>query len=312
MSSESPQDAFTNTLAAHWRQPHRWRRAATGLVLSLLTPGLGHVYGGRLARGVTAYLGLLFVGVTNAVGQVFFRYGLLIFGAAFLISLLLIHADAFRLCLEPVSSCTFAVRRSPAFYVVAVLLNLALLSLLSSPPGHSTISSMVHKVTGRGLYRVPTASMQPGLLVGDFVVVDFLAHGNEALKRGDIVVYAQEGSLYAKRILALGGETIEGRGGRILVDGLILEDPWKFRGGPIIPEGLSQDFGPISVPGESIFVLGDNRDRSRDSRSFGPVPLRQLRGRLLFVAWSSRWGRLGLRLDSTPKISAQGPHSEGS
>ncbi|MCI0568988.1 MAG: signal peptidase I [Acidobacteria bacterium] len=226
--------------------------------------------------GVTLYLGLLLLGIANAFGQVLFRYGLLVLGSAFFISWLLIHADAVRLCLKSRSSSSSEMRRFRGIYLVPILLNVALLSLVSSPLCKSVISLMVHNMTGRGLYRIPTGSMQPGLLVGDFVVVELQAYRRVAPSRGEIVMYAQDGSLYAKRVIALGGETIEGRGRRISVDGSTLEDSWKFRGPPAVSAGITEEFGPISIPYESVFVLGDNRSHSRDSRFFGPVPLSQL------------------------------------
>jgi signal peptidase I len=124
-------------------------------------------------------------------------------------------------------------------------------------------------------------SMQPNLHYDQRVMVEKvtyrLMHGP---RRGDVVVIDVPGEdePLIKRVVALPGETVEVRGGRVFVDGQLQEEPWTTRqGGP--------DYPPTVMPPLHVFVLGDNRGSSRDSRSFGPVSVDQIVGRAWFIYW---------------------------
>jgi signal peptidase I len=124
-------------------------------------------------------------------------------------------------------------------------------------------------------------SMQPNLHYDQRVMVEKvtyrLIHGP---RRGDVVVIDVPGEdeSLIKRVVALPGETVEVRGGQVFVDGQLQEEPWTTRqGGP--------DYPPTVMPPLHVFVLGDNRGSSRDSRSFGPVSVDQIVGRAWFIYW---------------------------
>ena len=124
-------------------------------------------------------------------------------------------------------------------------------------------------------------SMQPNLFYDQWVLVEKatyrFVHGP---RRGDIVTFhvpAEEEALI-KRVVALPGETIEVRGGQVFIDEQLLEEHWTTRlGGP--------DYPPTVVPPLHVFVLGDNRPNSRDSRYFGPVPVDRIIGRACLICW---------------------------
>ena len=124
-------------------------------------------------------------------------------------------------------------------------------------------------------------SMEPTLHSAQRVVVEKVTyrfiHGP---RRGDIVVLNLPGQheLLIKRVIGLPGETIEVREGRVYIDGVALEEPWSINPG-------GRDYGPTVVPPLHVFVLGDNRGASNDSRSFGPVRISDIIGR----AWFSYW-----------------------
>jgi signal peptidase I len=124
-------------------------------------------------------------------------------------------------------------------------------------------------------------SMQPNLYYGERVMIEKvtyrLFHGPH---RGDVVVVdvADSPEPLIKRAVALAGETIEIRNGQVIIDGELLEEPWvEYAGG--------RDLPPTTVPPLHVFILGDNRPNSRDSRSFGPVHVDQIEGRALFIYW---------------------------
>jgi signal peptidase I len=124
-------------------------------------------------------------------------------------------------------------------------------------------------------------SMQPNLNYGQRVMVEKITyrflHGP---RRGDIVIVDVPGEdePLIKRVVALSGETVEVRGGQVWINGELLEEHWTtHQGGPNYPSTL--------VPPLHVFVLGDNRGSSRDSRSFGAVSVDRLVGRAWLLYW---------------------------
>jgi signal peptidase I len=124
-------------------------------------------------------------------------------------------------------------------------------------------------------------SMQPNLHYNQRVIVEKLTyrfiHGP---RRGDVVVVevADEEEPLIKRVVALSGETVEVRSGQVFVDGELLDEPWVVnQGGPYYAATL--------VPPLHVFILGDNRGSSRDSRAFGPVSVDRIVGRAWLVYW---------------------------
>jgi signal peptidase I len=159
-------------------------------------------------------------------------------------------------------------------------------------------------------FAVPSASMEKNVLTGDRLLVNkflYAPRGTGILsrlfparppRRGEIVVFRYPPDPrrdFIKRVVALPGETIAIRGKRVFVDGRLLDEPYAFHADdrvwpddPGVPElGRRRDqLPPQTVPTDSYFVLGDNRDDSADSRFWGPVPERHLEGRALLVYWS--------------------------
>jgi len=123
-------------------------------------------------------------------------------------------------------------------------------------------------------------SMQPNLYSGYRVMTDKISYKLHPPQRGDVVVVerpAPEGTL-VKRVVALPGETIQVRGGHTFIDGLAIEEPWVSNfGGP--------DYLPACVPPDHVFILGDNRIISRDSRAIGPVPISAIKRQARLVYW---------------------------
>ncbi|MFZ5918415.1 MAG: signal peptidase I [Chloroflexota bacterium] len=124
-------------------------------------------------------------------------------------------------------------------------------------------------------------SMWPNLSYNDRVIVNKMAYRlGDGPQRGDVVVVAlpDEPELLVKRVVALPGETVAVRGGQVFIDGRPLQEPWAVHQGGI-------DCPPTPVPPGHLFVLGDNRPASRDSRWFGPVAVDDIDGRVSFVVW---------------------------
>jgi len=123
-------------------------------------------------------------------------------------------------------------------------------------------------------------SMQPNLFEGYRLMTESVSYRLHLPQRGDIVVVDRPGDKVTliKRIIGLPGETIEVRDGHTSIDGHSLEEPWvTYFGGP--------DYGPEKIPEGYVFILGDNRLLSRDSRAIGPVSIGSIKGRAWLVYW---------------------------
>ncbi|WPD23977.1 MAG: signal peptidase I [Candidatus Electrothrix scaldis] len=175
-------------------------------------------------------------------------------------------------------------------------------------------------------FKIPSGSMLETLLIGDHILVSKFIYGIKnpftdsvlvpikTPKRGDIVVfkYPKDPKLdYIKRVIATGGETVEIKDKKIFINGEPTEDPHgEFRDPRIhrATEDPRDNFGPITVPEGHIFVMGDNRDNSYDSRFWGFVNLNAVRGKAFIIYWSwdvkqsllswkrfasIRWSRIG-------------------
>jgi signal peptidase I len=157
-------------------------------------------------------------------------------------------------------------------------------------------------------YRIPSGSMKYTLLVGDYVVVEKVSFHFREPAPGDVVVFKyphQDNEMtvgkwfreayelvvhrhrvprrdYVKRIVGGPGDVVAGKNGRLFVNGRPQTEPYADHPPP------DEEFGPFKVPADSYFVMGDNRDESRDSRHWGFVPRDLIRGR----AWGVYWSRI--------------------
>lgn len=163
---------------------------------------------------------------------------------------------------------------------------------------------VVHPMT------VPTPSMEPTILVGDRLLIDKFTIRNgfssplpltpyQGIQRGDIVVFKfpnQPEVLYVKRAIGLPGETLEIRNKVVYINGKPLQEPYKYHSDPYTQQQngkvfFTSDFqrdnyGPIRIPDDSYFMMGDNRDDSADSRYFSFLPGSYIVGKPLLVFWS--------------------------
>ncbi len=137
-------------------------------------------------------------------------------------------------------------------------------------------------------YRIPSGSMEDTLLVGDFLFADKITFGaripftdgvrGPGLRKprpGDIVIFKspRTGQTLIKRCVAVEGQIVEMREKKLYIDGRLVYEPYVKHTRPYVDPYLD-NYGPVRIPKDHIFCLGDNRDQSSDSRVFGPVPLK--------------------------------------
>lgn len=180
-------------------------------------------------------------------------------------------------------------------------------------------------------FKIPSSSMEPTLLVGDQLLVNRLSYGIgiemplmnrlgrrvihlSTPKRGDVIVFIFPKNRrldFIKRVIGLPGEKVEVREVKnarlerkqeIYINDRLIEDPWGHFSSWRL--GGRDTYGPIMVPPNSLFVMGDNRDNSEDSRYWGFVPLDNVLGKAVILYWSLdrqapslvskvRWQRIG-------------------
>jgi signal peptidase I len=152
-------------------------------------------------------------------------------------------------------------------------------------------------------FKIPSSSMEPTLLVGDHILVNKFIYGiripliGEKVfqfskpKRGDVIVFKFPGDRskdYIKRIIGLPGDTLEIRDRKIYINDRMIEDPWGVFNawGP----SARDNYGPERIPPDFLFVMGDNRNNSQDSRYWGFVPFNDVLGKAFIMYWSWDWG----------------------
>jgi signal peptidase I len=164
-------------------------------------------------------------------------------------------------------------------------------------------------------FKIPSGSMLPTLQIGDQILVNKLAYGlrlpfsNAILidfgppQRGDVIVFRYPVDLskdYIKRVVAVAGDSILVRNKRVYINGVLWNDPSAyFADGdrPGFGGNPRDNFGPVTVPSGHVFVLGDNRDHSYDSRYWGVVDNREIRGKAFLIYWSWDYAGHGVRFD---------------
>ena len=167
-------------------------------------------------------------------------------------------------------------------------------------------------------YKIPSRSMVPTLLVGDHLLVNKFIYGVKVPffrktiipitdpQRGDIVVFIYPNDRdkdYIKRVVGISGDKIEIKNKIIFINGKQYSDAFGIYSDNITYPASMQprdNFGPVTVPQNSLFVMGDNRDESADSRFWGFVDLKDVEGKALIIYWSwnreennLRWQRFG-------------------
>jgi signal peptidase I len=152
-------------------------------------------------------------------------------------------------------------------------------------------------------FKIPSGSMIPTLLIGDHILVTKFIYGTKIPfsdksilvfkqpEKGDIIVfkYPEDPKKdFIKRVVATGGDTLEERNKIIYVNGKEVTEPYAYHGDSFVrPRGDPRDnFGPLIVPENKVFVMGDNRDQSFDSRYWGFVDIKAIKGKALIIYWS--------------------------
>ncbi|MBW8712759.1 MAG: signal peptidase I [Acidobacteria bacterium] len=161
-------------------------------------------------------------------------------------------------------------------------------------------------------FKIPTGSMENNLLIGDHLLVNKFVFSSTAsrlehavlpvrsIRRGDIIVFKypdEPDRDFIKRVIGLPGETVELKAKKVYIDGHPLDEPYVHFLEPaseaqeVTSFDVRERYGPVRVPEDHYFVMGDNRDNSQDSRYWGFLPRDYVKGRALMIYWSYESGR---------------------
>lgn len=164
-------------------------------------------------------------------------------------------------------------------------------------------------------FKIPSGSMIPTLSIGDHILVNKFVYGIKMPltdwvmvtfsqpQRGDVIVFKypeDESKDFIKRVVGVPGDKVEVRNKSVYVNGALADTAHTQHTDPSVQDNRRDNFGPVTVPPGSYFVMGDNRDQSLDSRFWGFVKQNKIRGKAFLVYWSwdgadtwVRWSRIG-------------------
>jgi signal peptidase I len=249
------------------------RRVLVAAVLSAILPGTGHLLLNRRRAGIAMLI--LFCALLSICWPLrlpihFAAVGGLIFGML-------------ALCITAVVDSAYGRghgQARPSQWWLVLLLPLAF--------GTTVVQfNWAMRSAGFQVFQVPSRSMENTVHMDNRIMVDRWYYRSNGPARGDIVIYLnKEGIYFIKRVIARGGETIRSSNGIIFIDDAPISEPYVVHNGSA-PFELN-NFGPFKIPAGKMFVMGDNRDISLDSRSreIGPIDVSSLRGRALYKVGS--------------------------
>jgi signal peptidase I len=306
------------------------RKPLLAVVLTLLTPGLGHLYSGRPRLGAWVFLA--------SQGALLLSFLAIVWLASRgLVALVAAGAVALATLVAVCVHAALVARRAPREYPLqpynrwwVYVLVWLVVAMAWRPALFATVKR--HLVEA---YRVPSSAMEPTILVGDFLFADNRPSARRAPAPDQVIVHeslTEPGVVVIKRVVGVGGDTLEMRDDVLIRNRVPQREPFTQHIEPgndqsspemvlwqreyLLPtvdpstyQPTTGTWGPLVVPEGQVFVLGDNRHNSYDSRYWGFVPVSRIRGTPLLIYYSYdrtapsslpaltaiRWQRVGTR-----------------
>lgn len=298
------------------------------LALSFLSAGVGHLYCGRIAKGLPLYFAWLLVPLGITIAALLppspTSFVLLVLLPLVMVLAVYLYAaiDAWRLAREIGPGYSLRDYNRAGIYGLLIVVQMVFsIGLIAGVRG------FVYEA-----FLIPASSMSPTILNGDRILVRKLLTQDHVPQRGDLIVYRNPmptgGTRFVKRVIAVAGDHLEVKGERVVINGKELErdrvpdESLKFLGDQakgrvafeenagrryLVAYGDSKDGErapgdfDAKIPEHHVFVLGDNRDRSLDSRSIGPIHVADIVGYVEYIYWpAASWSRFGVANDRLP------------
>jgi signal peptidase I len=267
MADQDPAISISPQITPTTSDSGSWKMLLAGF-LSASLPGAGHLLLRRFGKAITLF-GLFLA--------LFFNYWPLRMPSHFAGTVVLVFGLVALCIFSAIDACYGNGRHSgrPSQWWLAILLPLAFVAAAAH-------SNWELRVAGFEVFEVPSRSMENTIPINSHVMVDRWYFEKNAPARNDLVVYINRDGIYLlKRAIALNGETIHSSDGKIFIGDQQISEPYAVHSGYAEPE--MNNFGPTKVPAGKLFVMGDNRNISLDSRSIGSIDVTDLRGRPLYI-----------------------------
>jgi len=246
-------------------------------LLSTVIPGLGQLVQKRVVSGAlyfAGFLGLCTIAFLTRAASTYLGLLLLLFAL---------------FAYDTIASCDafFARRGIDDRKAISILL---IIPFVSACIFACVQWGVLVRATGFMLFEVPSSGMLPTIEKDSHIMVDLETYKSLPPAHGDVVILKRDGTFYAKRLIGLPGDVVAISEGVVSINGQPIQEPYALLGSDANAYG--RYFDPVSVPENSYFVLGDNRDISVDSRKsdFGMVTRRELVGKALYLFESPRTG----------------------
>ncbi len=261
------------------------RKPILAFLLSLVTPGLGQIYNGQLKKGISYLVGFYLIYIVFSF-LLLILYGMIIYLIVMIGVFFFIWIDAVRGAIKVKAIELKSYNKWYIYLIIFLLCNVAILPLL-----RWTFRNNIARP-----YKIRSSTMAPALLVGDYLVADMRIYKSQKPQRGDIIIFEfpKDPSMdFIKRVIGMEGEEVEIVKNKIYINDKLLDDPWGYftKDYPAL-----DTFGPVVVPKDSLFVLGDNRNNSQDSRYWGFVKVEKVKGKALYLYWAKNKSRIGMEL----------------
>jgi signal peptidase I len=293
------------------------RQPWAAVAFSFIMPGLGHIYSGRIAKAIVLMflISICYPFMIFALAAEHSSFRLLIIGiaiaAASIIQLVAIIDSYYA---AKLAKSDYTLKDYNRWYVYILL-------LLTATAGNASIGNAFYfKEKFAEAFYVPSWSMYPAIHNGDRILVNKMVYKNTDPQKGNVVVFLNPDNRkinFIKRVVAVAGDTVEIKNSELYINGKKLElrkvaesasgtTPSLLQGDTFYEiNGDAQykifigeqqnggteapkDFGPITIPKHEVFVLGDNRNFSYDSRNFGSIPIVGIKGKVTYLYWPAK------------------------
>jgi signal peptidase I len=266
------------------------RKPIVAAILSSLAPGLGQLYNGQIIKGIIFLLSLILLPIIMfRLGLHHSFYGLAIILLIFMFLLLFIIGEAFYAATKKKE---FILKGYNKWYIYLLIIFLINSTVLIP-------TNYLSKVLRFSAFKMPTASMVPTLHVGDHLIANLKYFRKYKVQRQGLVMLQSPqdpAKIFIKRIIAFEGEKIEIKSKQVYINDVPLQEGYKIHlDGDVHP--ARDNYGPAVVPSDRCFVLGDNRDKSIDSRHWDSVPLKNIKGKPLYIYWAQDITRIGMKIE---------------
>ena len=260
------------------------RSILLSILLSIIAPGLGHLYNGKLK--IALFIPITFIIISNTIYQLsLVKSFLFLLVLAFIfISTYLFAIIHSALLAKRNKEYTLNIFNKTYIYILFVIIYYIIGEIIP-------INSSIHT------FSMPTDGMEKTILVEDMFLADMDYYKSNQLKINDLILFVEpqtKKQLFVKRVIALEGDSLSISKGKIYLNGNLLNEN---NSNIIFEDGHYFDLEKIIIPEKHFFCIGDNRPGSLDSRMFGPVLISSIKGKPLYIYFSKSFNRIGSYLN---------------